>query len=131
MGNKKSKKEFDKIYIGKILKNIRKSLGMTQETVSEAVELAPRYISDIERDKAKGSIDTLVKLCNVYHVTPTFVLQNYLNTTEGRAENLITGFSALSPEEKDFIINLINFINAQKKKEKRKKRREEKMKKEK
>ncbi len=128
MGRKKSKKQFDRIYIGRILKNTRKSLGMTQETVSEAVELAPRYISDIERDKSKGSIDTLVKLCNLYQVTPTYILQNYLNTTESKSDNLIQGFSTLSPEEKDFIINLIEFINQEKKKEQKKQKQKQKQK---
>ena len=125
MKNKRSKKQFDKINIGKILKNTRKSLGMTQETVSEAVELAPRYISDIERDKSKGSIDTLVKLCNLYQVTPTFILQNYLTAPESRADNLIQGFSTLSPEEKDFIINLIDFINQEKKKQEQRKKQQQ------
>ena len=128
MGRKKSKKQIDRIYIGRILKNTRKSLGMTQETVSEAVELAPRYISDIERDKSKGSIDTLVKLCNLYQVTPTYILQNYLNTTESKSDNLIQGFSTLSPEEKDFIINLIEFINQEKKKEQKKQKQKQKQK---
>lgn len=122
MGKKKNKKQFDKIYIGRNLKNIRKSLGMTQEMVSEAIELAPRYISDIERDKSKGSIDTLVKLCNLYRVTPTFVLQNYLNTTDSYSDNLIKGFSALTEEEKSFVINLINYINQDRKKELKKKK---------
>ena len=76
--NKKNNKD-EKILIGKTLKDIRKSLDLTQEYVSEELGLAPRYISDIERDKTKGSIDTLVKLCNLYRVTPTYVLQRYLN----------------------------------------------------
>ena len=59
-----------KILIGKILKETHISLGFTQEEVAEKIGLAPHYISDIERDKTKGSIDTLVKLCNVYHITP-------------------------------------------------------------
>ena len=70
---------------------------MTQETVSEAIELAPRYISDIERNKSKGSIDTLVKLCNLYQVTPTFVLQNYLTTPSTKDDNFSSEFSKLPP----------------------------------
>ena len=40
-----------KILIGKILKETHISLGFTQEEVAEKIGLAPRYISDIERDK--------------------------------------------------------------------------------
>lgn len=71
-------KENEKIKIGKAMQTVRKSLGLTQEQVAEKLYLAPRYVSDIERDKTKGSIDTLVKLCNLYHLTPTFILKDYL-----------------------------------------------------
>ena len=55
----KKEVESQKILIGKILKETRRSLGLTQEEVSEQLGLARRYISDIERDKTKGSLDTL------------------------------------------------------------------------
>ena len=93
-------KQNEKIKIGKIMQNIRKSLGMTQEQVAEKLDLAPRYISDIERDKTKGSLDTLVKLCNIYNVTPTFILKGYYN---------------LSDYEKKVVLNIIKFMNSQKK----------------
>ena len=110
--NKKINKD-EKILIGKTLKDIRKSLGLTQEYVSEELGLAPRYISDIERDKTKGSIDTLVKLCNLYRVTPTYVLQRYLSTSEAKMNNInkINGFEALSKRDRTFINNLVEFIN--------------------
>lgn len=104
----------DKILIGKILKETRKCLGFTQEYVSEVLGLAPRYISDIERDKTKGSIDTLVKLCNLYHITPTYVLKEYLNTSDNNYNNAILGFNSLSKNEKKFIGDLVEFINQKK-----------------
>lgn len=106
-------KENQKIAIGKILKSTRKSLGLTQEYVSEQLGFAPRYISDIERDKTKGSIDTLIKLCNLYNITPTYVLQKYLNQSDNN-ENAVVGFSYLSKEEQEFIITLIEFMNHKK-----------------
>lgn len=123
MRGKKKNYKNEKILIGKTLKDIRKSLGFTQEYVSEELGLAPRYISDIERDKTKGSIDTLVKLCNLYHVTPTYVLQRYLTTADTKINNnnKINGFEQLSKHDKDFINDLVEFINQKKaKKQKRK-----------
>ena len=110
----KNKKMTEKIMIGKTMQSIRKSLGLTQEQVAEKLYLAPRYISDIERDKTKGSIDTLVKLCNIYHVTPTFILKDYLNTTQMDCDNKLIGFSRLTPKEKEIIIQLIEIMNRQK-----------------
>ena len=108
------KKMHEKIMIGKVMQNIRKSLGLTQEQVAEKLYLAPRYISDIERDKTKGSIDTLIKLCNLYHVTPTFVLKDYLNTTQLDYDDKLIGFNNLNLQEKEIIIKLIEFMNHQK-----------------
>lgn len=110
------KKMNEKIMIGKTMQTIRKSLGLTQEQVAEKLYLAPRYISDIERDKTKGSIDTLVKLCNLYHVTPSFVLKDYLNTTKLEYDDNLIGFTHLLPQEKEVIIKLIEFMNSQKNK---------------
>ena len=112
----KNDKIHQKIMIGKTMQNIRKSLGLTQEQVAEKLYLAPRYISDIERDKTKGSIDTLIKLCNLYHVTPTFILKEYLNTTQLDYDDKLIGFTNLDSKEKEIIIKLIEFFNSQKNK---------------
>lgn len=100
-----------KILIEKILKDTRISLGFTQEEVAKKLGLAPRYISDIERDKTKGSIDTLVKLCNIYHITPTYVLQEFLNSEDIKVDSNLIGFYQLSEDEQDIIKQLIHFMN--------------------
>ncbi len=110
----KNDKQTMQILIGQNLKNIRNSLGLTQEEVAESLGLAPRYISDIERDKTKGSITTLVKLCNLYKVTPTTILQDYLTTTDTK-EDTLDGFNNLSEDEKNIIKKLIQYMNYNKK----------------
>ena len=107
--------ENQKILIGKLLKNTRNSLGLTQEYVAEKLGLAPRYISDIERDKTKGSIDTLVKLCNIYNITPTYVLKDYLNSNDLELDGGLIGFYNLSEDEKEIVRQLISFMNKRKK----------------
>ena len=111
MGNETTNK---KILIGKTLKNIRISLGMTQEQVAELLGLAPRYISDIERDKTKGSIDTLIKLCNIYNVTPSYILKDYINAYDSNIDDTFIGFYNLTDYEKNIIRNLIHFMNQNK-----------------
>ncbi len=110
--------ENQKILIGKLLKNTRNSLGLTQEYVAEKLGLAPRYISDIERDKTKGSIDTLVKLCNIYNITPTYVLQDFLNVPKDiQLDSSLSGFYQLSERDKNVIRQLISFMNKKEKKQ--------------
>lgn len=103
-----------KITIGETLKNIRHSLGLTQEQVSEQLGLTPRYISDIERDKTKGSLDTLVKLCNIYQVALTQILKDYLTFPIHEIDDSLIGYYNLDDNEKDIIIQLISFLNKRK-----------------
>ena len=108
----KSEKKKLNIRIGSLLKRSRKSLGYTQEDVAELLDLAPRYISDIERDKTKGSIDTLVKLCNIYHITPTYVLQDYLDISDDlKIDHTIIGFYKLISHDKSIVLELIQYMN--------------------
>ena len=108
----KKQLETKKILIGKLLRETRISLGLTQEYVAEQLGLAPRYISDIERDKTKGSIDTLVKLCNIYHITPTYVLQDFLKVSKDiQLDSSLSGFYQLNERDKSVIRQLISFMN--------------------
>lgn len=103
------------ISLGEMWKKARKSKGFTQEYVSEQLELGPRYISDLERDKTIGSLPTLVKLCNLYEVTPTFILQDYLKiNTDLKIDSNIIGYYSLSDTDKQIIIKLIEFMNSKK-----------------
>ncbi|MCI9015605.1 MAG: helix-turn-helix transcriptional regulator [Clostridia bacterium] len=104
------------IRIGNLLKRTRKSFGYTQEEVAEMLDLAPRYISDIERDKTKGSINTLVKLCNIYKITPTYVLQEYLDIpSDFRVDPDLMGFYDLEENNRDIILQLIQYMNKKEK----------------
>lgn len=108
----KLEKKKSTIKIGDILRRTRKSLGYTQEEVAEMLDLASRYISDIERDKTKGSIDTLVKLCNIYHLTPTYILQDYLDVRDDyKIDPNLIGFYELSAHDKKVVIELIQYMN--------------------
>ncbi len=111
----KLEKKNSNIKIGDILRRTRKSLGYTQEDVAEMLDLAPRYVSDIERNKTKGSIDTLVKLCNIYHITPTYVLQDYLDLkNEFKIDPNLVGYYELSNRDKEIISELIKHMNTKK-----------------
>ena len=57
------------IKIGKIIQQIRKSNGYTQEKLAEAIEVSVRYISDIEQDRAKPSYEILIKICNLFKIS--------------------------------------------------------------
>lgn len=101
------------IALGEIFQATRNAKGYTQEYVAEKLQLGSRYISDLERGKTIGSIPTFIKLCNLYEVTPTYILQKYLNIKEDlQIDPDLIGFYSLSPKNKEIIVKLIQFMNA-------------------
>ncbi|MFZ2634166.1 MAG: helix-turn-helix transcriptional regulator [Desulfosalsimonadaceae bacterium] len=54
--------------IGLRIKALRSNKGMTQEQLSEKMEINPKYLSSIERGKENPTIDTLIKLSNALKV---------------------------------------------------------------
>lgn len=111
MKNKKTN-----ITYGKKLKDARVSVGLTQEKVAEFLGLAPRYVSDLERDKTKGSIDTLIKLCNIYNITPNDLLDKYIFFKIPKSDIQLSGFYSLTKEHQDIILNLIKYFNQEQEK---------------
>jgi len=102
----------NEIKLGNVYKKIRQSKGLTQEYVAEKLDLCSRYVSDLERDKSLGGISTLVKLCNLYQVTPTIILKEYLDLSEDiKIDPELSGYYSLSSDKKQIILKLIEFLN--------------------
>ncbi len=68
----------DMSFIGKRLKEERNRLHYTQDEVSEMIGVTPAYIGHIERGERGFSIETLVKLCNVYKVTIDYLFEDVI-----------------------------------------------------
>ena len=97
-------------HIGKICQQYRIKNNLTQNQVAEITGLEPRHISQIEREMSKGSIDTLIKLCNAYQITPDIILYDLLddnvkNTVSIYEEN----FKRLSKRDKESILYFIDY----------------------
>ncbi len=107
----KVKKSEQNIKYGNKLKLAREALGLTQEKVAEYLGLGPRYISDIERNKTKGSIDTLIKLCNIYNITPNDLLSEYIYFDIETNNIELSAFYSLPKENQQMILDLIRFFN--------------------
>lgn len=57
----------------------------------------------------------IVKLCNIYNVSPSFILKDYIKVSDTEFINdSLTGYNTLSDYEKELIIELIRFMNSKK-----------------
>lgn len=99
------------IHIGKKFQEYRLKNNLTQNQAAELTGLEPRHISQIERGLSKGSIDTLLKLCNAYKITPDIVLYDLLDDD---LKNDVTiyeeKFKKLSQKDKKSILHFIEYF---------------------
>ena len=104
-------KKDSNIHIGKVFQEYRLKNNLTQNEVAELTGLEPRHISQIERGLSKGSIDTLIKLCNVYRITPDIVLYDLLDKENKELVSIYEeNFKKLSKKDKETIVHLIEYF---------------------
>ena len=105
-----NKKEVNN-HIGKIFQQYRLKNNLTQNQVAEITNLEPRHISQIERGFSKGSIDTLIKLCNAYYITPDIVLYDLLDKkTKSSMSIYHEKFQKLNNTDKETILHLMDYF---------------------
>ena len=86
-------------------------VNLTQNQVAELTGLEPRHISQIERGLSKGSIDTLIKLCNAYSISPDIILYDLLDDTVKNSVSIYDEkFKKLSKRDKDSILHFIDYF---------------------
>ena len=65
--------------IGKKIKLARANSNLTQEELAEKTGLSARYISQLERGLAFGSVDTIVKICTTLNINSDFLFRDLIN----------------------------------------------------
>ena len=104
---------FDMRAIGNKLLAIRKRMGMTQAEVAEAAGLSDRTYADIERGTVNMRTETILRICNVLHITPDEILtedQEIVTTTQ---EELWDRLNACNPKDKQTALQLLSvFLNS-------------------
>lgn len=66
--------------MGKRIKQKRKELNLTQEKLSEMLEISPTYISEIERGTGISSLATITKIANVLNLDLDYLILGISNT---------------------------------------------------
>lgn len=55
--------------VGRNFARLRSASGLTQEQVAERAGVSQQYISDLERGKRNPSVETLLKISDVFRVS--------------------------------------------------------------
>ncbi len=99
---------FDLHAIGNKLLAIRKRMGMTQSEVAEAAGLSDRTYADIERGTVNMRTETILRICNVLHITPDEVLTDDNSAASARQDEIIQRLNACNPKDKETALQLLS-----------------------
>ena len=99
---------FDLHTIGNKLLTIRKRMGMTQAEVAEAAGLSDRTYADIERGTVNMRTETILRICNVLHITPDEVLTEENASLSSRQAELWERLNACNPKDKETALQLLS-----------------------
>lgn len=99
---------FDMHIIGNRLLAIRRRAGLTQAEVAEAAGLSDRTYADIERGTVNMRTETILRICNVLHITPDEILTEESTSASARQEELIARLNACSPKARETALQLLS-----------------------
>lgn len=99
---------FDLHTIGNRLLSVRKRMGMTQAEVAEAAGLSDRTYADIERGTVNMRTETILRICNVLHVTPDEILTEDSTSMSAQQEELWNRLNACNPKDKETALQLLS-----------------------
>jgi transcriptional regulator with XRE-family HTH domain len=58
----------DRVLLGRRIKELRKSQGLSQEALAEKMEVHPKYLGSVERGEQNPTLEFLVKLAHALRV---------------------------------------------------------------
>ena len=79
--------------LGGVLRRLRKNQGLTLTDVNAKTGLSVSFLSDIERNKTRPSLDSLEKLAEFYDVGVDTLVQQMEKDTRSADKMLPPGFS--------------------------------------
>ena len=99
---------FDLRTIGNKLLTVRKRMGMTQAEVAEAAGLSDRTYADIERGSVNMRTETILRICNVLHITSDEVLTEERISLTAQQTELWERLNSCSPKDKETALQLLS-----------------------
>ncbi|MBE5922697.1 MAG: helix-turn-helix transcriptional regulator [Lachnospiraceae bacterium] len=103
--------EIDFKHIGERLKEIRLSKNLTQEYVANLSDVNTSHISNIENNRVKISLSTLIHVCNAMNTTVDYVLLDEYNNVSSALDLLILNqLRECDEETKERVLKIIPIL---------------------
>lgn len=103
--------EYKKKSIGRKIKEIRKTAKMTQELFSEAINIEPSSLSNIENGKSFPSMCTVLKVMEKFKIAPEdFFDFEYFKDEKLIEEEIILKIKGLDYKEKQTMFKVMRSL---------------------
>ena len=101
----------DYVAIGRRIATKRRKLRLTQNFVEEQAGLSSKYLSNIEHGRSIPSIDVLMHVADVLHMTPNELLLGSTAEEEiGLDKALVDDILRLTPQKQVVARSLLNWL---------------------
>ena len=98
---------------GRRVRSLRKSRGLSQETLSEMCDLHPTYIGQIERGEKNASLETIMRICGGLNVSPSELFKNINADGEHTTADAIYELTLeMSEREQKAVLDIIKSIES-------------------
>ena len=104
-------KDIDFSRISSKLKELRIERNLTQEFVAQKADVNTSHICNIENNRVKVSLSTLVQICNALDVTVDYILSDeYTHPDSALEQEVLKELRLCSAENKEKILKIIKIL---------------------
>ena len=96
--------------IGRNIRSSRLQQGLTQEYLASRIGVNVSHISNIENNRVKVSLTTLVAICNVLNLTVDYILRQEYTATDAIGNEILKELASCTPEKKEKILKIIQIL---------------------
>lgn len=98
--------------VGGRIAKCRRRAGLKQYQVCELIDVNYKYISNLETGRSAPSLELIIKLCDVLHTTPDYLLLGIENrSAEPSADEIKNRINNLSASNRKIVLELIRIMN--------------------
>ena len=103
--------DIDLAFIGQRIREVRSNKHLTQEYLGNMVGVNSTHISNIELNKVKVSLSTLIRICNAMDITVDYLLENeYRTPTSVLEKEIINTIKDMPKEKQETILRIARVL---------------------
>lgn len=104
-------KEIDFVRISKKIRELRIEKGYTQEYIADMADVNTSHISNIENNRVRISLPTLVHVCNALDTTVDYILSDeYVSASSALDHEILLEIQSCSDNTKEMLLKIIRAI---------------------